>query len=312
MVAPGLSARARGLGTRLLSADALDGVDAATGWAEACARLGLAPSSRARDVDRAVARRSGLDLEVLARWACGRAPVIDLLVYELDLYDLRVVMRGVAGYVPASRRLADTLPTPTLSSEVLSALAACATVAEMGELLTRLRHPAAEALGRADGSTPNDLLAVEAAMMRSFAEHARRAGGDRAIRAFVDQTLEVHDACAALELAERGAELDPRDYLVGRGARSAAMLAAASETVAAARLSLARAFARTPIAEVLLGGAPHGLRECALRWMIATQADLRRRQPLGAATTLWLVLQRRYEVMRVRRAMWRLSLGGEP
>lgn len=312
MIDAALGARARGLGARLMSAEQLAAIESAPDLASLEAAL-LGPrrvavgAETAASVDHEVGRRAGDDLIVLDRWCPGNAAVA-VVADELDAHDLRSIVRGLAGHVAVTRRLAGTIPTPSLPQDSLVTLAACSTLTELAEVLARRQHPYAAAIAAA--RTPVDLLAIEAAITRRFAARARAVRGDRALRTFVAQGLEARDASAALQLAERGAELDPDDYLVASGTRRAALVAAARGPIGAAREILVRAFARTPLAAALGGGAPRALEDAALEWQLTTQTALRRREPLGSASVLWLVLARRLEVRRTRRAAWRLALGG--
>jgi len=86
-------------------------------------------------------------------------------------------------------------------------------------------------------------------------------------------------------------------------------LAAAAGPLELTRELLARAFAGTPVARAFGAGAS-ALEDAALAWQLATQARLRRTDPLGLAAVLHLVLRRRDEVRRLRHAAWRLALGG--
>ncbi|HSN27044.1 MAG TPA: hypothetical protein VLT45_12180, partial [Kofleriaceae bacterium] len=85
---------------------------------------------------------------------------------------------------------------------------------------------------------------------------------------------------------------------------------ACRDLVDEARARLAEALADTPLAAALFDAAPGALADATLRWQLATQAKLRRLEPLSLAPAIHVILRRRDEARRLRHAAWRTALGG--
>ncbi len=238
-----------------------------------------------------------------------------LLADEEDRRTLRSVIRGVAASMPSAARLTAAVPTTTLPERTLTALGAATSAAEVASVLTDAAHPAAAALAPLLTATPLDLLAIELALTGWFAGRARRHHPDHALAIHVRQLIDVGNASAALLLAIRGRELDAAAHFVDGGARldRARFLAAAASPALTAAAALAPAFAGTALAAALGPDSlttPEALEKAALQWHLATQTALRREEPLGLAPLLWLILRRRLEGRRLRRAAWRLAMAG--
>jgi len=88
------------------------------------------------------------------------------------------------------------------------------------------------------------------------------------------------------------------------------LFAQAVASPATARERLSRAFVGTPIAATLFAARPSAIEDAALAWQLATQAQLRRLEPLGLASVVWLALRRRDEARIARAAAWSAVLGG--
>lgn len=263
---------------------------------------GLA-SRRALDVpatphlaEEAIRARTAGELRLLARWADDPQTLATIFLDE-DRRTLRAVARGLVANAPPASRIADTIATPTLTRRRIEATAHARTFAELASALGD--HPLAPAFA---GS---DLFAVENALVHRYFELAR--SGDSALATHVAQLADTENASAALLLAACGRELAPADVFVPKGRRldRATFVAACRDTE---RTVLARAFAGTPLASALFSANPSALEDAALAWQLATQARLRRLDPLGLAGVVWFVLHRRADARRVRRATW--ALGG--
>jgi hypothetical protein len=293
-----VAARARG---RLAAVIAADAIDQARDLGELGAVLG-SELAGADDVERIVRDRMTSDLAILQRWSARLA----IVALDEDRRSLRALVRGLVARVPAERRLAGTTATPRLSPRILGQLARAETTRELAIALGQ--HPFASVF--ADAATPIDLVELEAALARRYAELART--HDRALQIFVEQVIDAENAGAALLLAARGAELAADEIFVegGRLLDRAAFLAAAHDSADGARDRIARSFAGTPVARAVYAASPSALEDAALAWHVATQARLRRTAPLGLAPALYLVLRRRDEVRRIRRVVWRLALEG--
>ncbi len=330
MIATALGARARGLATRLCAEDVLAEVERAPDPGALTAALvragylapGPGPGATPAVIERAAADRVAADHAALARWSRDHAEAIAVLVLDEDRRTLRAIARGAAAGAPGERRLEGAVATPTLPRAVLAALGGMASLVEIAALLARRGHPLAAALTppaparhgtAAAAGAAIDLLAIELALAHGFAAHARAARrGGRALTTHVAQVIDVENARAALALAARGDDLDPARAFLPGGARldrATFLTAAASDDAGAA---LAAAFARTPLARALALEPPAALDDAALAWQLATQARLRVTEPHGLAPVLHLVLRRRAEVRRVRRAAWRVALGAPP
>lgn len=321
MTAVAAVVRARGLSAHLASEAHLADLERARDLPAICERLvavgypaDVLEPATAPAVDRAGALRLAGDLAVLARWSSGR-DALAVVAADLDRRSVRDLVRGLAGRAPADRRIAAAVPTPALPDAALRELAASANASELAAALARRGHPYAPAVAAVAGDAVIDLLAVELALAHRFAGLARDARGarrDRALAAFVDQTIDLENLGAALVLAERRGDLDLATSFVPGGRRLAAdaAVAVARATGRDARARLARAFARTPVAEAVHAPDPHAVERAGLDWQIATQEELRRRDPLSSAAIVWLLLRRRAELVRVRRAAWRVALGG--
>lgn len=307
-----LAARARGLGTRLLSAELLAEIDAAIDPAPVFVRAGL--PVQVDDVEAAAHDRIARDAAILARWSAdlgdapardghSRAPLAPLWLYE-DRRSLRAVVRGLAARVPARRRIAGALATPSLPPPVLAELADQVDLAGIARVLAAHDHPFAPAFA----GTTLDPLAIELALGRRFGDLAR--SRDRAMRAFVRQAIDAENAEAALLLAARGKGVTDAFVRGGELIDRATFTAASREVPDEARARLAEALEGTPLAAALFDPAPDALADATLRWQLSTQVKLRRLEPLGLAPAIHVVLRRRDEARRLRHAAWRMALGG--
>lgn len=309
-----VAARARGLSTRLAPEEWLAAIDRAPDAAALRAAVAAAGYDVEAGVEAALARRATDELGILVRWADDRARALSVIVDDEDRQSLRALLRGLVAGLPVERRLATASPTPRLTATALRDLAEQPSAAAFGAALARLRHPFAGALAPVLAREPVNLLAIELALARAFATRARRARGDRALALHVAETIDGDNAASALLLAARGRDLDaaacfePGGHRLGR----ATYLAAARTDVVGARVTLAAAFRGTPLDKAVRSSDPAALEPALLEWQLATQERLRRVDPTGLAAVLWFVLRRRREVRRIRRAAWRLALGGPP
>jgi len=299
-----IAARARGLLCDVLAHDMLAEIERARDARQLVATLAHAgivladPSA----IDRVTQDRVARDHAIVARWTDALAP----LALDDDRRSVRAIARGMAAGVPAARRLAGAVATPSLPAARLAELAAAAHVGELAAALARARHPFASVV--AGVRAPLDLLELELALARRFAELARTR--DHALRTYLAQALDAENAGAALALAARGAELDAHHAFVRGGAlvAEATFLVAAAGPIDRAREVLADVLAGTPLAAALLAPSVSALEDAALAWQLATQARLRRLAPLGLAPAIYTLLRRRDEVRRLRRAAWRIAL----
>jgi vacuolar-type H+-ATPase subunit C/Vma6 len=297
-------ARARGLQSRLLGEPALVDIERASDARALAAALGRAglPEDPSHDaIERVTRARVAEDLATLARWSVHD----ELLAVELDedRYSVRAIVRGLAAAIPIERRRTATVATGRLPERVLARLAHSRSVAELAEILAELEHPLAPAL-IAEEDAAIDVLALELALARTYARVALATAADAAVRTYVSQTIDGENAGTALLLAARGGAIQRDDHLIAGGERLTrdVFLKITSETV---RDVLATAFGATPLARRIDEDA-------VLAWQLDAQRSLRRRDPHGLAAAIYVVLCRRREARRLRRAAWRLALGGAP
>ena len=73
---------------------------------------------------------------------------------------------------------------------------------------------------------------------------------------------------------------------------------------------LATALRGTPLERAVRTSSPAAVEDATLAWQLASQRAMRRASPHGLSSVLFLVLRRREEARRLRRAAWRFALGG--
>ncbi len=321
MIWTDLGTRARGLSTSLLPPPSLAAVDRAADRSELIAALvggGYAPADvddgRPDAVESAARQRTGRDLATLARWAGERADALSVVLEDEDRHSLRALLRGLAAGAPAGRRLAGCVPTPRLPLPVLEPLARAASTGELVAILARRGLDEAALLAPLAARAPLDLAAAERLLAARLTARARQhqAAGGRALAAFVSQLIDSSNAAAALLLSERGDEVDAGDCFLPGGDRvpPETFGAAATARPEQAREILGHCLRGTPLAEAIgrLAAHPGALDAAALDWQMRTQRRLCWLEPHGPAPVLSLVLARRAELRRVRRALWRLVL----
>jgi vacuolar-type H+-ATPase subunit C/Vma6 len=263
------------------------------------------------DALRVAYRRAGEDLAIADRWAGARRSALAVIFDDEDRHSLRALVRGLAAGVPVERRLAAAVPTPSLPEGALRELAQASSIAELATALAQRKHPLAAAF--ASTETPS-LVTIELAMARTvIARAGRDHRGGEAIARYVEELVDGENATAALELAARGQDLAADEVFLegGRALGRDEFLAAASASPEAAAVALARVFTRTPLAAAFDAATPEAIDDAVLAWQLDTQTALRRVDPTGVAPLLYLVLRRRGELRRIRRAAWRHALAGE-
>jgi vacuolar-type H+-ATPase subunit C/Vma6 len=249
-------------------------------------------------VEELLRERQAADLAILRRWG---GDAIEVLELDEDRRTLRAIARGTIANISAARRTFGTVPTASLPPRLLARIAEATSFVDIRALLAS--HPLRDAFDA------DELFEVECSLGRLFFAHVR--ARDAALRTYLAQLVDTENAQGALALATRGSGLDARELFLPGGRRVDRRLfeqAAASEDTA--RQRLARAFAGTPIATALFAANPSAIEDAALAWQLATQARLRRLEPLGLAPVIWLALVRREEARIARAAAWSTLLGG--
>jgi vacuolar-type H+-ATPase subunit C/Vma6 len=322
-----LAVRARGLTTHLLG----DEPSAALGRAldeRAVARLlretAYAPFVPAHDttpeaLDRAVSASIAERLRLLARWG-GRkpGPLAPIFLAE-DARSVRVLLRGIGGAAAPERRLAGTLPTPSLDRRALETLAGVESAGSLAATLAAWGHPYGSPLLEEAGRARPDPFRLELTLARTFvsaAGAAARAGGDVMVD-FVRETVASENLVTALLLAGTRTESPAGEfYLEGAHLpdRRAFVLGASAEGREACLDVLGKAMAKTVFAEALAGrpASPVGLARALLDARIRRLERLRRERPLSAVPVLLFALLARREAGRVRRAVWASSFPVAP
>lgn len=320
-----LNARARGLGTHLLSRLQLEALARAPdlpALADALRPFGIAAAEtgapiKAEELELAIRRWAAVGLRTLASWAGSRAESLPVVFDDEDRRSLRAVFRGAAQATPAERRLAGLVPTPTLPERALQELTRTPTVASAAVLLAAWRHPVAAALAPVARVAQPDLFALELALARAFAGRALGAAlraCDAGLRRIVHETIDLENALAAIVLVLEGKDVMPKDVFLPGGDRVS--IAVFEEAItrrepgeAGARLAMA--FEGTPYAAVFRRGArdPAELEDDLLRARLRAMARAVRRAPLGPLPVVWFALRLRAQVVDLQRIVWTVALG---
>jgi vacuolar-type H+-ATPase subunit C/Vma6 len=310
-----LNARAQGLSTRLLGRQAIEALFAAAGLDDLARRLdraGFGPLQLPAAPERleAAVRRTAADrLRILARWCSGRADMLAVVFEDEDRRSLRALLRGAAAHAPAEARLSGLMATPALPMRALEELARIADVADLSATLRAWGNPYAAALEATKGLPRPDLLHLEMALARLFAQRASSGArrGDRALVEFVEETIDVENVLAAVVLAPEKADA----WFVQGGRKLgpdafAEAISAPDHGEAARRL--AAALAGTPLAEAL-EGPPASLERNLLAVRAIARKKAARREPLSSQPLLSFVLRLRAETLDLHSAIWAVALG---
>lgn len=316
-----LATRARGLVTHLLTRADLAALTAATdlsALADALRARGfpLAEGTATADgLELAVRRSAGARLRLLARWAGVRNPLLAVILDDEDRRSIRALVRGAVQGAVAEMRLTGLVPTPTLPERALTELAGQPTPRAVAALLTAWGHAFGPALLRVTQTTQPDLLEIEQALNRSFADHAlrgARAAGSSVLLDFVRETIDLENASAALVLAGADRDNSAKGAFVtgGRTLSLAAFLEAIAEGAGAPR-RLAAAFHGSELAAAFerWGADPARIEEQLLMRRCAHLRALARRDPAGPASVLEFALRLRADVLELQRVIWGMALG---
>jgi vacuolar-type H+-ATPase subunit C/Vma6 len=317
-------ARARGLSTHLLGVPDWDELRAAPDLAAVAERLRSGPdpivlpgpaAPGPEPLEAAIRRRAGARLATFARWCVEAPDASTVLLAEEDRRNLRLLLHGVVeGALPADR-LRGTIPTPSLPATALATLAAQASLDAMASLLHLWRHPDAGALGAPRAPGPPDLLALEAALTRSWAARATVAAArvDEELQRYVAAGIDLENALTAVMMLAGNGRDRPELEPVPGGTRLSPerwKTIGAAGSVAAALAVAREAFAGTPFEHALSGAGGVALARTRA-WDAALRiARVRARiAPLSSAPLISYVLALRDEVQRLQRLIWGLALG---
>jgi vacuolar-type H+-ATPase subunit C/Vma6 len=320
----GLIARASGLGSRLLSREAIESLADANdvaAFGHSLERLGgiRDPIGWPLDVfavERAIERTAYHYIETLRRWEEAPPGVLDVFTANQDRRSVRALLRGAAQGASSDARIAGLLPTPLLPRLALHELARQPSPAHVVSQLVMLAYPDAAQLLPLVRSTRPDLLAIDRVLLAGFAQRATRAAarGDRLLREFVAESIDVGNAQNALVTAGEFRDMDATDDFVGGGrwlSRSAFRSAATSSSPQQALSRLTAALARSPIASSLPIVAPDTghLDRMFLSNTLARLTRLARVDPLSSATVLRVLLLIDAQSRDLRALAWGVTLG---
>jgi vacuolar-type H+-ATPase subunit C/Vma6 len=207
----GLVSRAKGLSTRLLSRQTLEGLadaDDLDALARHLSRVAPQLESLVQPIDvfaieRAIGQTAHQHLRTLERWREQTGGVLDIHAARQDRLSLRALLRGAAEGAPPSARLRGLLSTESLPQPVLARLAQASSPADVVRELALLAHPDVPRLLPLVKASQTNLLAVDVALLAGLAERATHAAAraDRQARDFVHALIDVGNVQNALLLA---------------------------------------------------------------------------------------------------------------
>ncbi len=319
-------ARARGLSSRLIGAEALRRLAALSDHAALAralreteyATVALPERPAAADIDRAGRRLAAARLRILTPWLRSHGDATAFLFEDEDRRSIRALVRGAAGGVPPELRVAGLVPTLALPEGALQRLSRLSTPGAVAATLVAWGSPyGSPILAHAGGAHP-DLFAIDHTLAATFLARAlavARRGG-RALVAHVRRLVDAENLLAALMLAREGADRDPETTFHEGGAaieRAAFVAAARAEDQDAAAAVLADAVVDPALAEATRPAAKRrgGVEDAILRGLARDAVRRARREPLGPAPLLAYVLRLRGEITDVRRIAWGIELGAE-
>ena len=321
-----VNARARGLANHLVGRAGIEQLATATNVSELAfeleragfpgARRGASPEA----LEQAVGRNARRQLSILARWCGERTRFLPIVFEDEDRRSLRALIRGAAASVESGTRLRGLVPTPALPERALGELARMSTPAEIAATLTAWHNPYGEAIRDEATRTHSSLFRIELSINRLFAVRATSGAGSggRDLRAFVEETIDLENAVAALTLSVSPREPeDPEDpeacFIEGgrRLDRNTFGKAARSDD---ARRVLAEVFAGTAFGHAFEGSSELGWNaELALfRLRLEALVARARREPLSVVLLLAFVFRTRAEGRDLRNLIWARALGAGP
>ena len=317
-----LNARARGLGTRLLSRDAL-GRLARTKSMFALQRemrsLGIVsaetPLTPAALEAAVRARAAGL-LAILTRWCRDeRQPVLAVLLEDEERRSIQAILRGAAQGASGESRMSGLVPTVNLSERALRTLAAQPTLEDVVRMLLLWGHPWAPSLTRALGGTRPSLLNLEAELQLAFTERARaraRRGG-QALVAYVAEPIDLMNLWTVLlHFSERSPGLAEITFVDGGRTIDRELFEELLEldSVQDAQRAAAKALQGSLLGAALSAeGRPlSSLEGAMLEAQLQEHRRAARTSPEGAAPLILFFLELRAEVLDLRRIIWGKAL----
>ena len=317
-----LVARARGLAGHLIPQGTLRSLAASEdrrAFSGGLVRMGYlafapnAPPPDERAIERALRRVAARRFDVLERWSRDCEDVLVPLIEDEDRRSIRALVRGAVGGVDPALRTMGLIPTAALPARALDELALLNDVGAIGAALLALRHPFADVVAEQARRERLDLFSLDQAVVSAWSARATRAAraGDRALRHYVERTVDLVNVWAARLLAEQGSDAEPEALFVAGGAvltLDDLRFAADAGSAEPLRARLRARVAGTPLAVALLP-ATRAPDDAALMALIAEYRKLARREPLGLAPVLLYVMRLRAEHRALQRILWQISLG---
>lgn len=316
-----LDARARGLATRLPTADDLERL-ADTPDEDAFGRS-LATLLGARDAvprpapERTIADALAARVDLLRMWAGpGRGRALRIVFEDEDRRSVRILLRGAAQGAPHETRLAGLVPTPALPADALEALARERSVERVAGRLAEDGNPYGPPLVARIEAGPFDLFTLEVETTRAFARRALERPGDPAIEAHAREAVDLENAWAAILSGSFAADVDADTVFVEGGRaidRGRFLEAARIDEVEKSREAVARAFRAAgsplwrPFADLAID--PTRLEGAVLVERIEARRAAALRDPLSPAPLLAYLLRLRALAVDLRRIVQGRALG---
>lgn len=313
-----VAVRARGLAGHLLSAADLERLARASG--RSALRRGLegfgywpAPAEGATLRSTAEAIEAGIESEIMRRldllraWLGERSRDFAGVFEESERRSVRIHLRRLAAAEAPAAAERPELAAPERTRRELSR---ATDLPGLVSALQRIRSPYAGALREALRTHGEDLMALETALDRAFAERARVAASSRGGRllSWVIDGIDLDNAWSAILGQGEG-------FIAGgrRLSRDRHAAIAADGDGRRRRRELSRAFARSPLSRVFDDPeAPLATLESrGLRARIAEERRATRLDPIGAAPILEYVMRVQAEWADLRRIHWGIA-GGLP
>jgi vacuolar-type H+-ATPase subunit C/Vma6 len=321
-----LNARARGLATHLASRPTLEQLAESPNLAilaRDCVAAGVLPGEPEQPstlgLELAFRRAAARPLQLLTRWMGLRTEALRFVLEDEERRSLRAVLRGAAAGVAAETRLSGLVPTPDLPERLLTELARQPHCRDVVALLIAWHHPYGPPLLPAVAGDPPDLFRLECELNRTFALRATRGArrGGKALRAFVEETIDLENLCGGLVLAASELELAPDAAFLPGGRRitlDAFRAAVKTRNPTRAADLLAAPFGDSEIARLARRHAtdPRALEESLLRDRIQRLREQARRDPLGPAPLLWYLFRLRAQAVSLGLLVWGAALGVPP
>jgi len=323
----GLIARAHGVATHLLARRTLDSLATAEDI-QALAR-GLVHQGTAIDalgepvdvfaIERAVGGTANRHFGTLYRWQVRTPGVLDVFAAHQDRRSLRALLRGAAEGAAAAARLQGLFPTPSLPQLALLELARQSSPAAVVRQLVMLAHPDGGRLASVVQQSQVDLLAVDVALLRGFAERVVRiaARADDELRQFVSVLIDLGNAQSALLIAREPADVNPPDLFVSGGrwlTQSTFVSAARAGSTQHALLVLTAALASSPMGP-LLPVVPTDVAHLDRRFLITALERVTRAarlDPLSTASVVRVLLLIEAQSLDLRALAWGAAFGTPP